>query len=98
VKTAKTGDLRTKNQQVTRKKMAKIRVFTQALKGPDKSLDRAPRTSYRWVAPYRTNSQRSPVITKVALSDGLELSTVAMSGKAVFISCELAQLGTLAIR
>jgi hypothetical protein len=35
VKTAKTGDLRTKNQQVTRKKMAQIRVFTQALEALD---------------------------------------------------------------
>lgn len=47
---------------------------------------------------YCTNSQWSPVITRVALSDGLELSAEAMSGKAVFISGESAQLATFAIR
>lgn len=46
---------------------------------------------------YFTNSQRSPVITRLAVSEGFDASAVAMLGYAVFISWEFAHSGTFAI-
>jgi hypothetical protein len=46
---------------------------------------------------YFANSQWSPVVIRVALSDGFVPSAEAIPGYAVFISCELAQLATFAI-